>query len=326
MKNKSAKGILQMFSFPYLQLLLLLLILSNTHAAEIRFGMPAASEIEGRWDMTIYDSGKEVPSWLEVRHSGLNTLVGQFVGAGGSARPISRVNFSEGKLSFSLPPQWEKESNDIVVTGTLQGDNLSGTIVGSDGRQFTWSATRAPSLKRTAKPVWGKAIRLFNGTNLSGWHAMGENQWTAESGILKSPRSGSNLVTNQNFTDFKLHIEFRYPEHSNSGVYLRGRYEIQVSDSKGLEPLKDQFGAIYGFIAPNEMVAKAAGEWQSYDVTLVGRIVTVVANGKTIICDQEIPGITGGAIDSKESEPGPLLIQGDHGPIEYRNIVITPAK
>ncbi|MFM7858964.1 MAG: family 16 glycoside hydrolase, partial [Flammeovirgaceae bacterium] len=71
---------------------------------------------------------------------------------------------------------------------------------------------------------------------------------------------------------------------------------------------------------------KEAGEWQSYDITLVGRTVTVVANGVTVICNQVIPGITGGAIDSHEDEPGPLFLQGDHGPIEYRNIVVTPAK
>jgi hypothetical protein len=101
---------------------------------------------------------------------------------------------------------------------------------------------------------------------------------------------------------------------------------LQIVDSKGQEPSSVYFGGIYGFLTPNEDVAKAAGEWQTYDVTLIGRRVTVVANGKTIICDQIIPGITGGAMDSKEGEPGPILLQGDHGSIEYRNIVITPAK
>jgi hypothetical protein len=147
-----------------------------------------------------------------------------------------------------------------------------------------------------------------------------------ENGILKSPRSGSNLLSNDKFTDFKLHIEFKYPKGSNSGVYLRGRYEVQVADSKGQEPWEDQLGAIYGLLAPNEMVAKDADEWQSYDITLIGRRVTVVCNGKTVISDQVIPGITGGAIDSKEGEPGPFMIQGDHGPVEYRNIIVTPAK
>ena len=128
------------------------------------------------------------------------------------------------------------------------------------------------------------------------------------------------------FTDFKLHIEFRYPKGSNSGVYLRGRYEVQIEDHKGVEPWYDKFSGVYGFIAPTEMTAKDPGEWQSYDITLVGRMVTVVANGVTVICNQEIPGITGGAINSREGEPGPLMIQGDHGPIAFRNIVLTPAK
>lgn len=309
-----------------IQLVCLLFIVSVSKANDVQIKKSGDPAIEGRWDLTIDMAGKEVPSWLEVSHSGLHMLVGHFVGAGGSARPISRINFSEGKLSFTLPPQWEKENNDIVVEGTLQAGALAGTITGADGKTYNWVGVRAPSLRRKSPPVWGKQVKLFSGTDLKGWHAMGENQWVAKAGILQSPRPGSNLVTDKTFNDFKLHIEFRYPKESNSGVYLRGRYEVQVADNKGLEPLKDYFGAIYGFIAPNEMVAKDAGQWQSYDITLVGRIVTVVANGKTIICNQEIPGITGGAIDSKEGEPGPIFLQGDHGTIEYRNILITPAK
>jgi hypothetical protein len=285
----------------------------------------ADSSIEGRWDITINMAGKEVPSWLEVRHSGLHTLIGEFVGASGSARPVSKVNYTGGKMSFTIPPQWE-EGNDVTVEGTLQGNSLTGSITLPDGKNYNWTGVRAPALRRNAAPVWGKPIKLFSGTDLKGWRALGENQWQAENGILKSPKSGSNLVTDESFTDFKLHIEFRYQKGSNSGVYLRGRYEVQISDSKGLEPSKGDLGAVYGFIKPNEMVAKNAGEWQTYDITLVGRMISVVANGKMIICDQEIPGITGGAINSKESEPGPLLLQGDHGPIEYRNIIITPAK
>ena len=286
---------------------------------------PDSSSIEGRWDITINMAGKEAPSWLEVRHSGLHTLVGQFVGTGGSARPISKVNFSGGKISFSIPPQWE-EGSDLSFEGTLQGDNITGTIVFPNGKNYNYTAVRAPSLRRQNEPAWGKPVRLFNGTDLKGWHTTGQNQWKAENGVLRSPKSGSNIVTDATFTDFKLHIEFRYPKESNSGVYLRGRYELQITDSKGSEPLKDLLGAVYGFISPSKMVAKEAGEWQSYDVTLVGRMVTVVANGKTIICNQEIPGITGGALDSKEGEPGPLYMQGDHGPIEFRNIVITQPK
>lgn len=282
--------------------------------------------IQGKWDITIDINGKIQPSWLEIRHSGIRMLVGRFVGTGGSARHISRVNYINGKMSFSIPPQWEQEPNDLYVEGILQGDSLAGSMTFSKGKTYNWIGKRSPILRRIQPPVWGKPIHLFDGNDLKQWHATGENQWKAESGILRSPHSGSNLVTNETFKDFKLHIEFRYPKESNSGVYLRGRYEVQVIDSKGEEPSDVLFGGIYGFLTPSEMVAKAPGEWQSFDITLVGRMVTVVANGKTIICNQEIPGITGGALDSDEGEPGPILLQGDHGPVDYRNIIITPAK
>lgn len=307
-----------------------LIVTAITLSTAMAIGLPAnnidSSTVEGRWDLTMYADGKEYPSWLEIRHSGTHMLVGHFVFITGSARPIARVNFKEGKISFTLPPQWEAGDNDFVVEGTYQGDSLEGTLVTSDGKNYTWKGVRAPALRKSMPAAWGKPVKLFNGVDLKGWHALGENQWVVESGVLKSPKSGANLVSDQSFTDFKLHIEFRYPKGSNSGVYLRGRYEVQIMDSKGQEPLSGLLGGVYGFISPSEQVAKSPGEWQTYDITLVGRMITLVANGKTIICNQEIPGITGGALNSKEGEPGPLLIQGDHGAIEYRNIVLTPAK
>jgi hypothetical protein len=132
-------------------------------------------------------------------------------------------------------------------------------------------------------------------------------------------------MTERTFDDFKLHVEFRVPKGSNSGIYLRGRHELQIDDAFGLEPSSHHLGGLYGFIAPSEAAAKAAGEWQTMDVTLTGRMLTLTLNGVTVICNREIPGITGGALDSREGEPGPLYLQGDHGPVEYRNIVITPA-
>jgi Domain of Unknown Function (DUF1080) len=284
------------------------------------------SPLEGRYDLTLYNAGKTYPAWLEIHHSGTRTLVGQYVGQGGSARPISKVNFINGTVSFSIPPQWDTASSDLVFEAQFQGDSLLGWLTMPDGKKFTLSGTRAPSLWRTNEPSWGEQIKLFDGTDLKGWHANGTNQWIVENGIMKSPASGSNIISDQLFNDFKLHIEFRYPAGSNSGVYLRGRYEIQIVDSKGKEASRDYLGAIYGFIAPHEMLAKEAGEWQSYDVTLVGRLVTLAVNGKTVIFNQEIPGITGGALDSREGEPGPIMMQGDHGPVEFRNILITPAK
>jgi hypothetical protein len=311
------------------KLLLLYVVLialpAPAKAAADTIQKPAPFSLEGRWDMTISTGGKDAPSWLEVRHSGVRMLVGQFVGSGGSARPISRIYFQDNHLRFVLPPQWESDTSDIRFEGKVQGDSLAGTMVAADGKQYSWTAVRAPSLRRSKEPAWGKPISLFNGRDLKGWHALGENQWVAENGILRSPRTGSNLATNDSFADFKLHIEFRYSKGSNSGVYLRGRYEVQIADSKGTEPSSGELGGVYGFLPPSDQVAKEAGVWQSYDITLIGRMVTVVANGKMIICNQEIPGITGGALDSREGEPGPLYLQGDHGPVEFRNILLTPA-
>ena len=287
----------------------------------------AQEKLEGRWDLTVnMEDGTKAPSWLEVRHSGVNGFVGRFVADGGSARPISKVEFKEGKMSFHIPAQWERTDKELLVEGVLIGDKLSGTMTATNGKVYTWVGERAPKLWREKAPIWGKPIQLFNGKNLTGWEALGTNQWIVENGVLMSPKSGSNIRSVQTFNDFKLHIEFRYPKGSNSGVYLRGRYEVQIEDNKGMEPQSTYLGGVYGFIDPLEMVAKSAGEWQSYDITLIGRIVTIIANGKTIIYKNEIPGITGGALDSDEAAPGPIMMQGDHGPIEFRNIIITPAK
>lgn len=318
--KKTTQTILYKLLFP---LGIIVIAISATDASKENYPLPPT--LEGRWNITIQTPGKGSPSWLEVTHSGLHTLVGHFVGITGSSRPISRIQFDGTKFSFSIPPQWE-EGDDLKVEGTLDGDKISGTMITPEGKNHTWTGVRAPSLRQQKPVVWGTPIKLFNGKNLDGWQTDGENQWLAEAGVLKNPKSGSNIYTTQKFKNFKLHLEFRYPKGSNSGVYLRGRYEVQVSDSKGLEPSIGDLGAIYGFIAPSEMVAKNPGEWQTYDITLIGRTVTIVGNGKMIICSQEIPGITGGAMDSNEGEPGPIMFQGDHGPVEYRNIVITPGK
>ena len=282
----------------------------------------------GRWDLVVQRGTQTMPSWLEVERSGAVRLVGQFVGSGGSARPIAKIEFKDGTFRFTIPPQWERESNDLTFEGRLDGDRISGSMTTADSQTLTWSGTRAPSLRRTRQPSWGQPVKLLNGTSLDGWHPLGgrENQWKVVSGILQNAASGANLATDQKFDDFKLHLEFRVPKDANSGVYLRGRYELQIDDSAGLDPSSHHLGGVYGFIAPSANAARPAGEWQSMDVTLVGRMLNYDLNGTTIICNREIPGITGGALDSAEAQPGPLLLQGDHGPVDYRNIVITPGR
>tara|TARA_B110000285_G_scaffold230575_1_gene297458 strand:- start:1733 stop:2701 length:969 start_codon:yes stop_codon:yes gene_type:complete len=280
--------------------------------------------IIGKWDLNVTMGSRILPSWLEVKLSGSKTLIGYFVEYNGSARPISEVHYHNGIIDFSIPPQWNGES-DLHFSAKVKEGKLVGTILGSDSKVYSFEGERAPQLIRTNPVAFGKPILIFNGTDLKGWQPENpnrRNQWLVKNGILVNPKSGINLVTTDSYGDFKLHIEVRIPQGSNSGIYLRGRYEVQVEDSYGKEPSNILFGAVYGFLTPNEMVANPAGEWQVFDITLIGRRVTVIANGKTIINDQIIPGITGGALDSNEANAGPLMLQGDHGKVEYRNITI----
>ena len=310
--------------------LLLALFISNVSGTT--FPRPSSvaevnEKMLGRWDIVVSTPEGPQPSWLEIEHSGRDAMVGRFVGIVGSARPVSAIIVTGDSLSFSIPHQWEEGDGDLVVRGRIQGNGLGGVMTFPDGKAYPWTGVRAPRLDRASAPVWGTPIRLLHANDLGGWHPSGSpNQWTVTNGVLRSPKSGSNLITDRTFGDFKLHIEFRYPKESNSGVYLRGRHEVQIQDDYGNAPANDRFSGVYGFISPSAIAAKPAGEWQTYDITLVGRMVTVEANGRQVICNQEIPGITGGALNSHEGEPGPLFLQGDHGPIEYRNIVITPAR
>lgn len=297
------------------------------------------SDVIGKWDLTISMTEAQLenlgifrhglmasdgfPGWLQVKLSGFSTLVGYYVGYEGSARPIAEVKYDadKQKYHFTIPPQW-MDIDDIEFEFTLKDGKLSGTKL-LNGNKLKFTGVRAPSLKREVPPVWGNPINLLS-DNMDKWIIPANNQFKMIDGVMSNIKKGGNLITNQKFDDFKLSIEFRYPEGSNSGIYLRGRHELQIEDSKGRADIVS-IGGIYGFIAPAVNAAKAPGEWQTFEITLVGRHVTVVHNGVEVVGNRPIPGITGGSLDSNEGEPGPIMIQGDHGPIEFRKFVITPS-
>ena len=281
----------------------------------------------GRWDLTLKTPQREAPSWLEITQEG-----GQFharlTSRWGHARTLPKLEISNGHILFVSPKGEEERKDDMVFEGSFSGDMLVGTTTGPDGTPWQWTGERAPTLIRPSAPKWGKAVELFNGKDLSGWTPSDPNpKWTVENGTLVSSGHGPELISTSKFNDFKLHIEFNCGHGANSGVYLRGRYEVQIEDDPQPEGPTMRTGGVYGFLAPSPEQPSRPGEWQSFDITLIGRIVTVVQNGVTIIDNQEIPGITGGALDSHEGLPGPIYLQGSEaGRVAFRSIKITPAK
>jgi hypothetical protein len=221
--------------------------------------------IIGRWDIAIQRPDGE-RRMARGAHSGVDTLVGQFVGMSGSARPISLVEFKACEMLFTIPPQWERVG-PIVVEGRLDGDRLTGSMRLGNEAPMAWTGVRAPTLRRPTPPQWGAPVSLFNGHDLTGWHAIGTNEWEAADGVLRNKKSGGNLVTDRTFTDFKLHTEFRYPAGSNSGVYLRGRYEVQIVDSPAAEPANDSLGAVYGFLTPGKTPRANRASGRPSDIT-----------------------------------------------------------
>jgi Domain of Unknown Function (DUF1080) len=288
---------------------------------------PAKSFL-GRWDLTLKAPDHEYPSWLELSEEN-GRFKAQMVGRWGNARPLPSAELSSGHLKFVSPKEEEESKSDLVFEGALDGETLSGTVNGPDGKTWQWTGRRAPSLKRATSPTWAAPIPLFNGKDLTGWHEDkpgADSAWKVENGLLVSPGNGPELINNSKFEDFKLHVEFNCGPESNSGVYLRGRYEVQIETDSIAEPPSHHTGGVYGFLASTPELPRKPGEWQTYDITLIGRMVTVVQNGKTVIDNKEIPGITGGALDSHEELPGPIYLQGtEKGHVFFRSIVITPA-
>jgi hypothetical protein len=281
----------------------------------------------GRWDITMTTSKETYPDWMELADEN-GTLAVRIQPRGGSVRPAAAVKMDGQHLlitvsaasSRSPETSWDLTVSHDRVTGTQKRGDTTAQIAG----------VRAPALKRNAPKAWTSPEPLFNGKDLTGWEPDKPeiNHWVAKDGVLLNEAHGANLRSTRKFEDFKLHIEFNCPEEGNSGVYLRGRYEVQVEYEKpGTEDPFHSMGSIYGFLAPKVELPRKAGQWETFDITLVGRNVTIVRNGVTTIDHQEIPGITGGALDSNEGEPGPFYFQGDHtGGMMYRNITIALPK
>ncbi|MEN8115413.1 MAG: DUF1080 domain-containing protein [Bacteroidota bacterium] len=321
----------------------ILLITVFVLAATVSNAQDLKKDFFGMWTLDI-DGGSV--GWLGV-HEKNGFLDAELLWKGGSVTPVSHIYFTaDNTLIVTRTNEMRKgEERTHVVTQTFkfkrEGDNLEGIAVfpvrdGMSINKEKFKGWRLPDVGEApdlSKVKYGKPIKLFNGKNLDGWELMGEgrkNGFKVVDGVMiNDPEGGhgfGNLRTVQEFGDFKLSLEVNVPANSNSGVYLRGMYEIQVLDSYGKELDSHNMGGLYSRIAPLQAAEKPAGEWQTMEMILCKRHVTVVLNGKTIIDNQPAYGPTGGAIIADVFKPGPIYLQGDHGKVLYRNIVLTPIK
>lgn len=292
----------------------------------------------GRWDMTVTPAtGNPWPQWMELTEKD-GKIEGRVQPRGGAWRPILGAQLSGSKMVVMISAAGRGPAVNWELT-SVSKDKIAGVEKRGENDGPKLEGDRAPLLDRKMPKKWTKARPIFNGKDLTGWEPIGNvsnNKWVARDGELvndnpevpgvKNP-GAANIKTTEKFQDFKLHIEVNCPEGGNSGIYLRGRYEVQVGTEGGSLPTHEM-GAIYSHYPPPAGAELGLGKWTSFDITFVGRHVTVLRDGKVYHDHVEIPGPTGGALDSRESEPGPFFLQGDHhGVIRYRNITIQePAK
>lgn len=296
----------------------------------------AVQDFNGRWDLQVHDRPGDFAQftttaawWLGITGAGTPQMKIQFIGApDGALDDITKSKFQDGVLHFT----WvAKRGNDHAeyevkyVNGLLQG------TMTSPNKTLKFTGHRAPEISDRDDGTWvsGKPIKLFNGKNLKGWTGVNSPKaqgWSVKDGLLKCTGNADDLITVGKYWNFELHVEYNLAEKSNSGIGLRGRYEVQIMSDYGRPPNRHSTGSLVSLIAPAMNAGKPAGEWNTYDIRLVGREVTTTMNGQKLYEKGVIDGLTGIAFDPFEGRPGPIELQGDHGAVEFRNIVLTPLR
>ena len=311
----------------------------------------SASPLLDRWELTLPNGAA---GWLELKQEG-GWIDGSIRGGGGSVVPLSSVVIAGDTATLTRIREVERKDSSgkvtrkqqftEVITAQAKGDVLhltrtSPRIDGSGFDRADFSGRRTPPMPPRpdlSRVRFGEPIALLNGRDLTGWRVLeagAANGWTFRDGMLlniaeeaapgQPKRRYGNLRTDREFEDFRLTVEVRVPPGGNSGVYLRGIYEIQVFDSYGKGLDSHYMGAVYSRVTPTVSAEKPAGEWQTLDMTLVDRHITVILNGRRIIDNQPVPGCTGGAMWADPTRAGPIYLQGDHGGIAFQNFVLRP--
>ena len=292
------------------------------------------ADFNGRWNLRPGNDPRGRVWWLEVTGAGTPAMKGRFVGApGGQMDEIPVIRLEGNELVWEFERAYgrgDDRRSKGVYRARIDGGKLMGhfEVAGRPGRT-DFSGKRAPVIKDKDDGSWkpDKPVELFNGKNLSGWVSRipgREIEWDVKNGILVNRERAADIMSEAKFWNFKLHAEYRVGKGSNSGIGLRGRYEVQILEDYGKPVSGHSNGAIYSRIPPSVNASKPAGEWQTFDITLIGRDAIVVLNGKTVVDRREIEGLTAMAHDPDEDQPGPLSLQGDHGVVEFRKITVTP--
>ncbi len=328
---------------PYLAVVTSLLVLTGNLACA------ADNPFLGNWALTLPGG---YPGWLGITQE-KNYLDAAMLWRAGSVTPLDSVFLNDQTLVFTQVHEVQRKNDAGKVVHThrftdrfvaqVQGDKMSIIVFrphpdgsGVDREEVTGKRiSPPPPAPELAKVKFGKPVPLFDGTSLAGWKLVepdAVNGWSAQAGLLSNRpvqvegqphKNYGNLRTEREFEDFNLTLEVRVPKDGNSGIYLKGLYEVQVADTFGKGLDSHNMGAVYSRITPAVSAEKPAGEWQTLDITLVDRHVTVVLNGKPIINNQPVLGITGGALTTDEFKPGPIYFQGDHAGVDYRNVIVS---
>lgn len=285
----------------------------------------AVDDFLGRWNITGTGEDSNAVFWLEVRRDE-GKLTGRFLNRGGSPVPLAAIEVTGKELVFTTAAPAGRTGQ--THRATLQGGKLTGSVTVGD-RTLNWVGVHPPTwpaANANADHTYGTPVELITGS-LDPWTLQRPDRpagWTFEDGVMTNEAKANNLISKQTFKDFRIQAEYTIGEGSNSGIYLRGRYELQVLDDFGKEPEEHQHMAIYAWTKPAVNASKKAGEWQTMEAVLVGNRVTVTLNGTRVHDNAPIQAITGGALDANETAPGPIMLQGDHGKVSFRKVTVTP--
>ena len=292
----------------------------------------------GSWNMTGTGEDTSFVYWLKVEQ-GPDGLTGRFLNRTGSPLNLGIVKVEAGELVFQTGRADAPTGPEYRAR--IEGDRLVGRHILRTGgrggapateRTVNWVGVRTPTwpaANANAAHKYGTPVMLFDAAkpSMDAWgvqHAGRPMNWSIVDGFMVNEPPANNLVSKEKFSDFKLEAEYRLLATSNSGIYLRGRYEMQVFDDAGQPPAITGHMSIYGRKAADTNASLPPGEWQKVEIILVGNRVTITLNGTRVQDNAAIEGITGGALDTNELTPGPIMIQGDHKLVAFRKLTVTP--